>query len=133
MFSSDVSQSTNTSPLGISPCALVGRNRSALIFIWWELSSPLTYRMLRSGMLRMVCRVSVDFPMPGSPPKRMMLPGTMPPPNTRLSSSSWVSMRGSASCEMSWSFTGWLRRGSLTPPALPCLTDRAACLATAVP
>ena len=37
----------------------------------------------------------MDLPMPGSPPSRMRLPGTMPPPNTRLSSVSPVSMRGS--------------------------------------
>ena len=49
----------------------------------------------------MVCRVSVDLPMPGSPPKRMMEPGTNPPPRTRFSSPSSMSMRGSSLAEMS--------------------------------
>ena len=34
--------------------------------------------------------------VPGSPPSSTILPGTKPPPNTRLSSPSCISMRGSS-------------------------------------
>ena len=34
-----------------------------------------------------ICRVRVDFPMPGSPPMSTMEPGTIPPPSTRANSS----------------------------------------------
>ena len=38
----------------------------------------------------------VLLPIPGSPPNRTILPGTKPPPNTRFSSLSCMSMRGSS-------------------------------------
>src|SRR5574344_1280057 len=49
----------------------------------------------------MVCKVSVLLPIPGSPPNRTMEPGTSPPPSTRLSSASCISMRGSSLAEIS--------------------------------
>ena len=49
---------------------------------------------------------SVLFPMPGSPPRRIRLPGTMPPPSTRLSSASCVSSRGSSEASICESGTG---------------------------
>ena len=73
----------------------------------------------------MVCRVSVLFPMPGSPPSRVMLPGTIPPPSTRFSSSSIISMRGSSIEEMSRNFIGLASLSECCPPnmvaAPPCL------------
>ena len=33
-------------------------------------------------ILRASCRSNVDFPIPGSPPKRVTDPGTKPPPRT---------------------------------------------------
>ena len=72
-----------------------------------------------------VCRMRVDLPMPGSPPNRMRLPGTMPPPNTRLSSVSPVSMRGSgrvATCRsgLTVEVSGRLNRGKGIPiPSRP--------------
>src|SRR5574344_339630 len=43
-----------------------------------------------------VCKISVDLPMPGSPPNSVILPATRPPPNTRLSSPSRMLMRTSS-------------------------------------
>ncbi len=60
--------------------------RSARIFICCALSSPDTYST-RDGKFIAICRTSVLFPMPGSPPISINSPGTMPPPNTRSSSS----------------------------------------------
>ena len=46
------------------------------------------------------------FPMPGSPPRRMSEPGTIPPPKTRLSSLSLVSIRSSCVVSISWILSG---------------------------
>src|SRR5260370_1013438 len=43
----------------------------------------------------------VDLPTPGSPPTSTRLPGTIPPPSTRFSSSQASARRGAASLEIS--------------------------------
>lgn len=47
-------------------------SRSARIFSWWALSSPLTYSTRFSGRFSMVWRERVDLPIPGSPPNNTM-------------------------------------------------------------
>src|SRR5256714_5172533 len=47
----------------------------------------------------------VDLPTPGSPPIRTTLPGTMPPPSTRLSSAQASGVRAEASVGISLSRT----------------------------
>lgn len=103
IFSSDVSQTMKTLSLG-RPM------RSALILICFALSSPETYSMVRDLMESMFWSTRVDLPMPGSPPMRMMLPGTRPPPRTRLSSEEGILMRGSSSVAISDTGTGADRR-----------------------
>ena len=51
-------------------------------------SSPLIYTACAPELasLAAVCSSSVDFPIPGSPPMRIALPGTMPPPSARSNS-----------------------------------------------
>src|ERR1700704_3469265 len=44
---------------------------------------------------------SVDLPTPGSPPTRTRLPGTIPPPRTRFSSSHTSGRRGAPSLAIS--------------------------------
>ena len=80
--------------------------RSARILSWCALSSPLTYNTFFSGMRRAVCNERVLLPMPGSPPRRTMLPGTNPPPNTRFSSSSCISILGSSFADISLRYNG---------------------------
>ena len=46
-----------------------------------------------------ICSINVDFPIPGSPPRRMRLPGTMPPPSTRSTSLIFV-VRRLTSCPL---------------------------------
>lgn len=78
-------------------------NLSARIFSCCSLSSPETYSTFAPASVNASCNISVDFPMPGSPPIKINDPGTMPPPNTRFSSSSWVTIRGSlavSTCEI---------------------------------
>ena len=94
ILSSDVSHSIITLSSLPSPWFPVLSRRRARIFSWCALSSPLTYNILYSGRLRIVCSVSVLLPMPGSPPSRMRLPGTSPPPRTLLSSLSLRSILG---------------------------------------
>src|SRR5258708_1103483 len=48
----------------------------------------------------------VDFPTPGSPPTSTRLPGTIPPPRTRLSSSHARARRGAPALPISLSATG---------------------------
>ena len=79
MFSSRVSASTRQLPC--TPPSL-----SALIFICLALSSPDTYRVRRFSFIRGICRLKVDFPMPGSPPRSTREPFTIPPPRTLSSS-----------------------------------------------
>src|SRR5271163_3459782 len=68
------------------------RPRSATCF---RDSSPAAYstgpRVCRAAA---ACSISVDFPMPGSPPIRVTEPGTRPPPSTRSSSVEPVVSRG---------------------------------------
>src|SRR5256886_6658404 len=47
----------------------------------------------------------VDLPTPGSPPTRTRLPGTMPPPSTRLSSAQASGVRAESSVGISLSRT----------------------------
>ena len=109
IFSMLVSHNTDT--LSFLPPSM----RSARILSWCALSSPLTYSTSRSGIRMMVCSVSVLLPMPGSPPNRIMLPGTSPPPSTRFSSSSCMSMRGASLVGISFSNMALLRE------PIPCL------------
>lgn len=102
MLSSEVSQRIVTWPISLAPLSM----RSARILIWCGLSSPDTYITSTPCILRMVCSVRVDLPMPGSPPMSTRLPGTSPPPNTRLSSASRVSILGSSCAEISLSGIG---------------------------
>src|SRR5690606_21394356 len=75
--------------------------------------------------------MSVDFPMPGSPPMRIKDPGTMPPPNVRLSSLSLVTMRDSRPCSISLSLFGCamrcvdanVERRSFFPTSCFCMTS----------
>lgn len=76
--------------------------------------------MRRSGILSTVCNVSVLLPIPGSPPSKTMLPRTSPPPSTRLSSLSCISIRGSSCEDISF------RNIGLAP-----LCDIARCISTA--
>ena len=39
-----------------------------------------------------ICKIKVDFPIPGSPPINMTEPGTIPPPSKRSNSSIDVSI-----------------------------------------
>ena len=57
------------------------------------------------------CRRRVDFPIPGSPPMRTRLPGTTPPPSTRLNSS--ISVLGSIDID-GGHFSQFHRLGFLT-------------------
>ena len=62
------------------------------------LSSPLTYKTLAPEFptAKATCNISVDLPMPGSPPNSTTPPGTEPPPSTRFSSLSPMSRRGNS-------------------------------------
>src|SRR5665213_1479041 len=66
------------------------RSLSARILICCSLSSPLIYKVTIFFSCKVACRKSVDFPMPGSPAIKTILPKTIPPPSTRLSSLSSV-------------------------------------------
>ena len=61
-------------------------SRSARIFTWRALSSPVTYNVFREGQPRGIWSERVDFPMPGSPPMSTREPSTMPPPRIRSTS-----------------------------------------------
>ena len=63
-------------------------NRSARNFICCSDSSPVTYKTLGPCNDSATCSNNVDLPIPGSPPMSTKLPGTIPPPNTRLNSGS---------------------------------------------
>ena len=106
--------------------------RSARIRIWCGLSSPLTYKM-RWDRWRMVCKVNVLLPIPGSPPNKTMLPGTRPPPNTRFNSPSCMSIRGSSFAETSRSLWGLLANPDTAPTATPWRKEVAAWRAACVP
>src|SRR5438034_5319936 len=72
--------------------------RSARIRTCWPDSSPETYRTLpRLATWAAACIKRVDLPTPGSPPIRTRLPGTTPPPSTRLSSPQASLVRGESS------------------------------------
>src|SRR5713101_4426809 len=58
------------------------------------------------------CLSRVDLPTAGSPPTRTTLPGTTPPPSTRLSSPQARERRGAVSDSISLSGTGRLRVGA---------------------
>ena len=68
--------------------------------------------MRRPPSRNTVCSTKVDFPMPGSPPNSTSDPGTNPPPNTRFSSPSHMSIRGSSSAAIRPTGTGAARKGS---------------------
>ena len=61
------------------------------------------------AMFAAACRRSVDLPMPGSPPIRIMEPFTTPPPRTRSISGNPVGTRTSCPPPISFRLTGrWL-------------------------
>ena len=63
-------------------------NRSALIFICSADSSPETYNTFPSTwILSHICKIKVDLPIPGSPPRSVREPLTKPPPRTLSNSS----------------------------------------------
>ena len=78
--------SISVSPKNIISSLLIF-NLSALIFICSADSSPETYSTLPSpDILLQSCKIKVDFPIPGSPPKSTKEPFTSPPPKTLSSS-----------------------------------------------
>ena len=83
IFSRFVSVSTKQLPC-VSP------SLSLLILICSLLSSPETYKLFSISRARVICSISVDFPIPGSPPIKTTEPGTIPPPKTLFSSLSLV-------------------------------------------
>src|SRR5215467_192403 len=76
------------------------------------------------------CSTSVDFPTPGSPPRRTAEPGTNPPPVTRSNSAIFVVRRlgGSPECTKVSSTNG--RPFPVRLPVAP--TGGAACSSTSV-
>lgn len=56
-------------------------NLSALSFICSADSSPDTYKTFPSPFILLHnCKISVDLPIPGSPPSKIREPLTIPPP-----------------------------------------------------
>lgn len=82
------------------------RSLMALSLIWRGDSSPDTYKVRKPLLLRGICRARVDLPMPGSPPRSIMDPGTIPPPRIRSTSLFPMSILLSLSTEMSLRGTG---------------------------
>ncbi len=94
--------------------------RLARILICRSDSSPETYNTRsRFAIASAICSISVDLPMPGSPPTSTIEPGTSPPPSTRANSPIGTWMRSSL-----WLLTSDRRRGVERP-----LSPRAAVLA----
>src|SRR5690606_13058696 len=79
--------------------------RSARILICFWLSSPDTYSTF-CERCSAICKRSVLFPIPGSPPNKMSDPYTIPPPKTRLNSASFVRIRASEVVLISLIFKG---------------------------
>src|SRR5690554_2448735 len=79
MFSNNVS-------LRIKQFSCSPPNLCPLSFNCRGLSSPETYRVFNVGVCRGICSERVDFPIPGSPPIKIIEPGTRPPPKIRSSS-----------------------------------------------
>src|SRR6185503_14606532 len=50
--------------------------------------------------------ISVDFPTPGSPPRRISAPATTPPPRTRSNSAMPVGVRGASAPTIASNATG---------------------------
>src|SRR5690606_40732731 len=63
------------------------------------LSSPEIYKILNSFHCNAICRNNVDFPIPGSPAIKVMLPAINPPPTQRLNSKSGVRYLNSSRSE----------------------------------
>ena len=63
-------------------------SRSALILICISDSSPLQYSTVFPIFVNEshICKIRVDFPIPGSPPQRITESETIPPPNGRSNS-----------------------------------------------
>ncbi len=84
--------------------------RAARILICFSDSSPETYSTrLPVGWLAIsivTCNISVDFPIPGSPPTSTIEPGTIPPPSTRANSLIESGRRSSALPSISCKRTG---------------------------
>src|ERR1700722_4715754 len=91
------------------------RPRSATCF---KDSSPVAYSTgpepFRAAA---ACNISVDFPIPGSPPIRVTDPGTRPPPRTRSSSPEPVLNRGCSRTASAASEEELSLRGTLTEVA----------------
>src|ERR1700686_1775462 len=69
------------------------------------------------------CSISVDFPIPGSPPINVTEPGTRPPPKTRSSSAEPVANRGNSAMASAASDDD---RSRLLPPVERGLRELAA-------
>src|SRR5690625_642228 len=84
--------------------------RSARNFVCCVDSSPETYNTDNcfSANEADICKRSVDFPIPGSPPIKTSDPGTTPPPSTRLNSLIDVVIRGYFSDAIAVIFSGLL-------------------------
>jgi hypothetical protein len=65
----------------------------------------------------------VLFPIPGSPPSKMMEPGTAPPPRTRSSSGTPSGRRGARSALAARSGCGCAGAAAVRPPAARARTD----------
>ena len=80
---------------------------SARSFICSADSSPDTYSTFPSPFtLSQICRISVDFPIPGSPPSNIREPFTRPPPNTLSSSPKPVEVLNSSFATYEFNFCG---------------------------
>src|SRR5690625_159518 len=92
-----------------SKSAVIPR-RSARSFVCCVDSSPETYNTgnFFSANEADICKRSVDFPIPGSPPIKTSEPGTTPPPKTRLNSLIDVVIRGEFSDAIAVIFSGLL-------------------------
>ncbi len=100
---------TNSNSFGRSFVPL--NKREARILICRSDSSPETYSTRCTFAISIaICSMSVDLPMPGSPPTSTMEPGTMPPPSTRANSPMGRGTRSSAS-----PLTSEMGRGSERP------------------
>ena len=75
IFSSDVSHKNRQFSFFVS-------NLVARSFICSRLSSPEIYNTNFSSKAKATCNARVDFPIPGSPPNKIIDPGTIPPPRT---------------------------------------------------
>ena len=106
-ISPQISSTSLSATMEILSCGTSSRTARSLICR--TDSSPVTYRTERVRLTSPhSCSRMVDLPMPGSPPIKITLPSTMPPPNTRSSSAMPVTMRLFSSVVLTFfSFNGF--------------------------